>query len=880
VSAIPLRAPPPPAAFVGRDGELARLALGIQRVSVALIYGVAGVGKSSLASAFASTWTGPIAYCRLGSESSIAILCEDLLRQLEVSRSALSAEPLVAAAQQLDERAALWILDDLHRLSADDQARVVRELGRLLRTGRVIATSRQLLPFETDGPDRLEIRLAGLDATSAQTLWTALDELHGATPGFDAMWSKARGNPLLLRQAHACRPLAEDHITTAVRALDDSERHVATALALCELPLPTRVVHALGPDGHAQLASLVARMIVDPAGPGLWQLHDLFREALVANLDAGLARTLHGELARLLADADVDPVLRAREVTRHLRAIGDDEGCASYLLAQEPTLLAEGATGELLRGLEAIAIERRAPIVTVTIARTRARMLELERSYRELERLVARRDSAIPEAWLVLGQVAMMRGELEAAAAALHEAERQDAVPRFLRHLIQISAAIVDTHRGARDAGHRRLLDAQRAAADPDEVGVLVLIQCYLAWLEERNDELEAMLRPNEWFTGCVAALRANVIAPGLAAVLCARLGRFDEAEAHFTQASAALRRDEDLLSRVTLAFARASIDFERGDRAGAATRLDELARVSETCGHVMGAVVCHALLARAYVVMGRRQAAEQLLEATAARTSKLGMVSLGRQVARARDEEVVRQLVSGRKHTPVPGARGSVARARALEAVRRAACGDEPTASRLVEENAELVTGPGYGVERSLAQIVSAIAARLDGREREAMRALDRAKTMLGEDGADPALVADVLDAIGRVRAIQLHSRRLLPADRAPELAASVVADARTGEIRLKDGVVSLRKRPLIGKLFFGLASKPGAIWSKDALVELLWGTSYKPQVHDNPLKVSVTRLRSLLRGELAVDFDGDGYRLAVPDQFLYLDVPTSNPE
>jgi tetratricopeptide (TPR) repeat protein len=550
------------------------------------------------------------------------------------------------------------------------------------------------------------------------------------------------------------------------------------------------------------------------------------------------------------------------------------------LLAQEPTLLKEGATAELLRVLEAIPAERRPPIVTVTIARTRARMLDLERSYRELSRLVAVPEQAIPEAWLVLGQVALLRGEMEAAAAALRKAEQQDAVPSFLRQLVQISAAIVDAHRGASDAGDRRLLEAERHATDSDEAGVLVLMRCFLAWLEERDDQLEAMLRPNEWFSGCVAALRANVVAPGLAAVLCARLDRFDEAEAHFAQASAALRRDEDLLSRVTLAFTRASIDFERGERAAAAAHLEELARVSEARGHVMGVLVCNALLARALVVMGRRGAARQLLDATETRTSQLGIVSVGRQVMRARDEDVVRQLTSGTKRIRSAGARGFATRARALEAVRAAAGGDETTARRLVDENAPLVMGQGYGVERALAHLATAIGARLDGREREAMQAIDHATVVLAEDGADPTLVADLLEAIGRVRAIQPHSRQLLPAARATELTASVIADARTAEIRSQGGVISLRKRPLIGKLFFGLASKPGAVWSKDALVELLWGTSYKPQIHDNPLKVSVTRLRSLLGEQMSVDFDGDGYRLAVPEQFLYLDVPTSNPE
>lgn len=852
----------------------------MQRVSVALVCGVAGVGKSSLASAFAATWSGAIAYCRVGSPPTIEILCEDVLRQLGAPSAALGGEPLVAVAQKLDERAALWVLDDLHRLAVEDQARLVRELGQTLRTGRLVATSRQLLPFEADGPDRLEVRLGGLDATSAQTLWTALDELHGESPGFEGLWSKARGNPLLLRQAHACRPLAEDHITTAVRALGDGERRIATALALCELPLPTRVVHALAADGHAVLASLVSRMIVDPAGPGLWQLHDLFREALIADLPGELKHALHRDLALLLADAELDPVLRVREVARHLRAVGDDTACARYLLAQEPTLLSEGATAELLRDLDALPVESRAPIVTVTLARTRARMLDLERAHRELQRLVARPQHAIPEAWLVLGQVALLRGEMEAAATALRQVEAQAEIPSFMRQLFTITAAIVDTHRGEGDAGRRRLYEAERSAVDRDEAGLLVLMRCFLVWLEELDDQLEAMLRPNEFFTGCVAAMRANVVAPGLAATLCARLGRFDEAETHFAQAASALRRDEDQLSRVTLAFARASIDFERGQRVVAEARLRELAEISEARGHVIGALVCNALRARLLVVMGRRPAATQLLDATAARTAKLGLVTIGRQVARARDLDVVTELAAQPHRSPSPSHPGRWARARALEAVRLAAAGEDTTARRLISEDAPLVVEPGYGVERALAHIASAIGARLDGREADATRELERATGALVDDGADPALVPDILDAVGSVRAITPRGRRMVPSARAAELAATVVADARTAEIRSRRGVVSLRKRPLLGKLFFGLASRPGSVWSKDALVDLLWGTSYKPLVHDNPLKVSVTRLRSLIGDEMALDFDGDGYRLVVPDQFIYFDAPASNPE
>ena len=854
-----LRVPPPPAVFVGRDGELGRLRVGLARVSVAVICGVAGVGKSALASTFAASWGGPVAYGRVGSAASLAELYDDVVRELGGRREGDAA---AGVARMLDEHGALWVLDDLHRLAVADQLALVRELGGRLRVGKLVATSRQLLPFDASGPDRLEIKLGGLDSTSAQALWCSLDELHGATPGFESLWAQARGNPLLLRQAHACRPLAEDHIAAAVAALAESERAVALAMASCELPLPTRVVEALAADGRAALAGLVTRMIADPAGPGLWQLHDLFREALLAGAEPAQRERVHDQLARLLHDApELDPVLRVREVCRHLRALDRTDECASYLLAQEPMLLREGATGDLLRALEALPIERCPPIVTVTLARTRARMLELERATRDLERLIAR--EPIAEAYLVLGQVAMLRGELATAAGAFAAIEQRADASSLVRQLALISAAITDAHRGDGERGRERIARAERAATDADELGVLVLMRGFLVWLDELDDQLEAMLRPNEWFSGCVAALRANVVAPGLAAALCARLGRLDEAEQHFAQASAALRRDDDLLSRVTLAYTRAAIDLERGERVAAEQRLREI--LADPRLHPMGVLMCNALRVRVLLALGRNREARELAAATGARAAELGVASITGQLARSREHDVVGQLA---RPAMKPWG-GHAIRARALAAVRAAATG-----APVAFEPPEI---PGYGVERALARIAAALTARLDGREPDANAQLARAAAQLAGDGGDPELVPQLLDAVGRIRAITPRERRMV-ADAPPP--AAIVVDARSHEIRRGAVAVSLRSRPLLGKLLLALASKPNTTWSKDAIAQLLWGTPFDPLVHDNSLKVSITRARALIGDGVVLEFDADGYRLAVPESFLYLDTPGSNPE
>jgi replication-associated recombination protein RarA len=46
--------------MIGRGAELARLTESLEHVPVAVIYGMAGLGKSTLARAFAERWSGAV----------------------------------------------------------------------------------------------------------------------------------------------------------------------------------------------------------------------------------------------------------------------------------------------------------------------------------------------------------------------------------------------------------------------------------------------------------------------------------------------------------------------------------------------------------------------------------------------------------------------------------------------------------------------------------------------------------------------------------------------------------------------------------------------------------------------------------------------------
>ena len=96
--------PRPSALFVGRDAELARLRDKLEQVPIAVIYGVAGIGKSTLACALAASWHGPVAYRKAGDEEPVAALLDDVRRQLAggpVSEAATDDERLEDLVQRM-----------------------------------------------------------------------------------------------------------------------------------------------------------------------------------------------------------------------------------------------------------------------------------------------------------------------------------------------------------------------------------------------------------------------------------------------------------------------------------------------------------------------------------------------------------------------------------------------------------------------------------------------------------------------------------------------------------------------------------------------------------------------------------------------------------
>jgi len=223
---------------------------------------------------------------------------------------------------------------------------------------------------------------------------------------------------------------------------------------------------------------------------------------------------------------------------------------------------------------------------------------------------------------------------------------------------------------------------------------------------------------------------------------------------------------------------------------------------------------------------------------------------------------------------------RGEMVRARVLEALRAASAGDARLADAMLRREAALPAGTGYALDRALAHLATSIAARVQRRRADSEAALHRATEEAEAGGIDPDLIPALLERIGTRRLVMSTSH---PLPEAPSDVSDyeVVLDGRTHLLRSAGREVTLARRPALRRLLYALAEKPGASVSKEVLAKSLWSGQYHPLVHDNPLRVNILRLRALLgKAGLAIDVDEEGYRLSVPERFLYIEPlePESN--
>jgi DNA-binding response OmpR family regulator/tetratricopeptide (TPR) repeat protein len=202
--------------YVGRAGELARVAELLDRETLFLVYGVGGIGKSELVyKAIEDARNTP----RWRSAEPLLIpvraglTVEHVLAQLRLAldlaipadlpqaRSAAIDDDLAEITYALEARPWLVFLDDVHHLDLEQAAHVLGYLSRHVRESRIFAASRIEVPLPSDMPTPAVLRLAPLDAESTAAMVAELARRLGIEgPDAAEVFARSGGSPFFVQR--------------------------------------------------------------------------------------------------------------------------------------------------------------------------------------------------------------------------------------------------------------------------------------------------------------------------------------------------------------------------------------------------------------------------------------------------------------------------------------------------------------------------------------------------------------------------------------------------------------------------------------------------------------------------------------------------------
>ena len=334
----------PPAPFVGRAAERARLAQALERAPVTVLWGFSGIGKSALVNAvLAERFPG-------ARERTLVVDTAAARDPLDAARAALAqlpgwvgpvsvqgsdAEDARALLDALDA-AGLWlVLDGIERLDDSPALLALLELAqRFARQARVLCICR-----EDPRLPALRTQTLGLSPLPAAELRALLAEVQ---PGLGAeestqLVARAQGSPWRLLQLSVG---ADDGggPEASLLALSPASQSLLRTLALLPTSVPAEVLgKATRLPGPEVLESLARRGYLELSARGV-RLHDAARALVGATLDAE-ERSLRLTRLRAALETSADPAAAAAA-----RALSLEQTASVVANAAGPDWIVDGPT--------------------------------------------------------------------------------------------------------------------------------------------------------------------------------------------------------------------------------------------------------------------------------------------------------------------------------------------------------------------------------------------------------------------------------------------------------------------------------------------------------------------------------------------------------
>jgi len=381
---LPTRLP-----LFGREEELARLQ--DPKIYFSMVVGIAGMGKTSLATELAHRVDVPV-FWHAGSAFDTAVgFLEKVARWLWPSSSPLVrmfegagldlADASDRITERLDRAPALLVVDDFHEIRDEGIVEILRRWqGRLTKT-RILVLSRTRPPFSLTPTTQL-LALSGLRPEASRVLLRS-QGVHVSEAELVRLQRRFGGHPLALvlygrgaKEEKADAALLEELGKALPGSLAPDVRAVLLALASVRRPAGLSALRALTGLGDPSLPLIVLerRGLVRSTADG-WEIHAVIREALRPIVDA--RRDLHRRaMEYFVATGGPEDALealhhavRAGEVARAMRLLEAD------LLEDGPGWIERGFLGLYLEALEGVPAQGLTPREEALLAYGRGRIL-------------------------------------------------------------------------------------------------------------------------------------------------------------------------------------------------------------------------------------------------------------------------------------------------------------------------------------------------------------------------------------------------------------------------------------------------------------------------------------------------------------------------
>ncbi|MBP1910974.1 AAA family ATPase [Thermococcus stetteri] len=275
--------------FVGREKEIEELRR--RKEPVLVVYGIAGIGKTALV---AKAFPRALWYHVSGEEEveyffwRAGMLLQSIGygELLEYLRSGGREEKtlLDLLKKGIEKTGPTIVIDDLHRCNDENLFRVLRLLGRELKRGRIVITSRVKPPVGVEGV--FYLKLSGLRPEEAYNL--ALLKRGSISPEeFAELYRITRGHPLALNLIFESAPRGKSWsrenffeflFEEVYSSLTESEKTLLGIMALFSKPLEYEALKWMYPNKglFPALHSLLTRGLIERIGDG-YTVHEIIR---------------------------------------------------------------------------------------------------------------------------------------------------------------------------------------------------------------------------------------------------------------------------------------------------------------------------------------------------------------------------------------------------------------------------------------------------------------------------------------------------------------------------------------------------------------------------------------------------------------------------